>query len=168
MTETKRILAAITAIYPTFTRDRDAAVLAQVWQQVFAATPYLLVNQALTAFIATDTRGFPPTPGALNAYIMKTEQLKGPTENDAWARVYKAISRGLYNSREEFDKLPQDIREIVGSPRMLYEWAQMDSSEVNSVIAAGFKRSWRTRQELKRELMLPSGAISPDLLTLSP
>lgn len=162
MKETRRILAAITAIYPSFIRDRNPDVLSQVWQQVFANTPYPLVNQALNAFIATDVKGFPPTPGALNAFIHKTRQLQGPTEDDAWIKVYKAISRGLYNSREEFDKLPRDIQEIVGSPRMLYEWAQMDSSDVNKVIAACFKRSWRARQEIKQELLLiPDSTTNP-------
>ena len=150
MEETNRILASVTAIYPAFTRDRDAEVLAQVWQQVFFRTPYRLVNQALMAFIAADTKGFPPTPGALNAYIRRTEQLKGPTEDEAWARVYRAISRGIYNSGEEFAKLSPDLQKVVGSPRMLHEWAQMDRSEVNTVIASGFKRSWRTRQELEQ------------------
>lgn len=164
MKETKRILADITAMYPSFIKDRDPRVLSLVWQQVFANTPYPLVNQALYAFFSTDVKGFPPTPGALNAFIRKTQQLNAPSEDEAWIKVYKAISRGLYNSREEFDKLPPDIRKIVGSPRMLYEWAQMDSSEVNGVIAACFKRSWRARQELKQELHLIPESPSDPLL----
>ena len=162
MNETKRILADITAMYPSFIKDRDPAVLSRVWQRLFANTPYVLVNQALYAFLNTDVKGFPPTPGALNDIIRKARQLNGPTEDDAWLKVYKAISRGLYNSREEFDKLPPDIRQIVGSPRMLYEWAQMDRSEVNSVIAACFKRSWRARHELTQEfLLLPEVPAEP-------
>ena len=62
-------------------------------------------------------------------------------------------------SREEYEKLPPDIREIVGSSRMLHEWAQMDSGEVNTIIAAGFKRSWRARQELKQELLPLAGIL---------
>ena len=165
MKETRRILAAIQAIYPSFTKDRDPNVLSQVWQQVFVNTPYPLVNQALNAFIATDVKGFPPTPGALNAFIRKVQQLNGPTEDDAWIKVYKAISRGLYNSQEEFDKLPPDIQRIVGSPRMLYEWAHMDSDDVNKVVAAHFKRSWRARQELKQELLLIPESPTDPLLT---
>ena len=164
MKETKRILADITAMYPSFIKDRDPRVLSLVWQQVFANTPYPLVNQALYAFFSTDVKGFPPTPGALNAFIRKIQQLNAPSEDEAWIKVYKAISRGLYNSREEFDKLPPDIRKIVGSPRMLYEWAQMDSSEVNGVIAACFKRSWRAKLELKQELLLIPESPSDPLL----
>ena len=136
LTETQRILASIQAVYPSFIKDRDIDVLEQVWLQVFADIPYVEVNRALGLFFASDAKGFPPTPGAVNAYIRKTQQLDAPSENQVWSRLLKAVSRGLYNSREEFDKLPPDIRQIVGSPRMLYEWAQMDSSEVNGVIAA--------------------------------
>ena len=149
--ETVRILAAIAIVYPSI-RDRDSELLAQIWHQVFAAVPYAEVNQALGAFFASDTRGFPPTPGAVNAFVRKARQMNEPSENEVWARVIKAASRGTYNSREEFEKLPEDIREIVGSPRMLYEWAQMDPNELNAVIAPGFKRSWRARQDLRREV----------------
>lgn len=165
MNETKRILADITAMYPSFIKDRDPNVLSRVWQHLFSNTPYALVNQALYAFLKTDVKGFPPTPGALNDIIRKARQLSGPTEDDAWLKVYKAISRGLYNSREEFDKLPKDIQSIVGSPRMLYEWAQMDRSEVNGVIAACFKRSWRTRQEHEQDLLLIPESPADPLLT---
>ena len=165
MKETKRILAAITAIYPSFIKDRDPSTLSQVWQQVFANTPYPLVNQALNAFIATDVKGFPPVPGALNEIIRKAQQLNGPTEDDAWFKVYKAISRGLYNSQEEFDKLPKDIQDIVQSPRMLFEWAHMDSDDIIKVVAAQFKRSWRARQEHKQNPLLILETTTDPLLT---
>ena len=143
--ETARILSTVAVVYPSI-RDRDFRLLTQIWQQVFAAVPYEQVNRALGAFLASDTKGFPPTPGALNAYI------RGPTENQAWAMLFRAVSRGLYNSAEEYAKLPEDIREIVGSPQMLYEWSQLSTGEMNTVIAPGFRRSWRARQELKREM----------------
>ena len=92
MKETKRILAAITAIYPSFIKDRDPNTLSQVWQQVFANTPYPLVNQALNAFIATDTKGFPPTPGAVNAYIRKT----GRKSQTKWVLYFRISLPGKY------------------------------------------------------------------------
>ena len=152
MQETSRILAMITAIYPSFQKDRNPKLLAEIWQRVFADTPYAAVEQAVSAFIATDTKGFPPTPGAINAFLIKAIELEEPTENEAWARVLKAISRGIYNSREEFDKLSPELQRIVGSPKMLYEWALLDTNEVHTVIASGFKRSYRARQELRRSL----------------
>ena len=163
--ETGRILSYITAIYPGFLKDRDPKILTEVWQRVFAAVPYTDVERALSAFIATDVKGFPPTPGAVNALLVKSAQLYEPTEDQAWVRLLRAISRGLYNSQEEFDKLPKDIQRIVGSPRMLFEWAHMDSDDVNKVIAAHFKRSWRTRQEQEQNFLLIPEIPSDPLLT---
>ena len=48
---------------------------------------------------------------------------------------------------------------------MLYEWAQLDSGEVNTVIAACFKRSWRARQELQQDFLLIPEAPADLLLT---
>ena len=152
MTETGKILAVISEIYPSFRKDRNIEATAKIWQQVFAQTPYEQVSQALTSYIATDTKGFPPVPGALNERIFQARELNGMNENEAWSLVYKALHRGFYNSREEFDKLPEEIRKIVGHPRQLQEWATLDTHEVSTVIASGFKRSWRARKELERQL----------------
>lgn len=152
MTETGKILAVISEMYPSFRKDRNIQATAKIWQQVFERTPYELVSQALTSYIATDTKGFPPVPGALNERIAQRRELEGMNENEAWSLVYKALCRGIYNSREEFDKLPEEIRRVVGHPRQLHEWAMLDTHEVSTVIASGFKRAWRARKELQRAL----------------
>ena len=150
--ETGRILSCITAVYPAFLKDRDPKLIGEIWQRIFADVPYKQVEQAVTVFIATDVRGFPPTPGAINMWIMKAREAEEMTADEAWERVARAASRGTYNSGEEFEKLPPDIQKIVCSPRQIYEWAQMDCTEFNTVIASSFKRSWRARQEQKREM----------------
>lgn len=152
MTETGKILAVISEIYPSFRKDRNIEATAKIWQQIFAQTPYEQVSQALTSYIATDTKGFPPVPGALNDRIWQMRELNGMNENEAWSLVYKALHRSGYNSREEFDKLPEEIQRIVGHPSQLYEWAMLDTHEVSTVIASGFKRSWRARKEMERQL----------------
>ena len=149
--ETARILASVAVVYPAI-KDRNIRLLTQIWQQVFADVPYERVNRALGAFFASDTKGFPPTPGAVYAFIRKADRDRGPSENEVWAMVIRAASRSGYNSREEFDSLPEDVREVVGSPRMLYEWSQLSPSEMNTVIGPGFRRAWNARQEMKQEL----------------
>ena len=158
MKETQRILAAITAIYPSFTRDRDCAVLARVWQQVFAGVPYPDVSRALAAFIASDTKGFPPTPGALNALIARIAEPEGASADEAWALVVKAASNGIYNCGEEFKKLPPEVQRIVGSAGQLHEWAMMSARDFQAVIGPGFRRSWRAMQEKDMGIYLPAGS----------
>ena len=150
--ETVKILSVITEVYPVFRKDRDISATARVWQRIFEHTPYAAVEQALMAYIATDTKGYPPVPGAINERIMQARELSGLTENDAWILVLRAVSRGIYNSAEEFAKLPEEVQRIVGHPRQLHEWALLDAGEVNTVIASAFRRSWRARKELERNL----------------
>jgi hypothetical protein len=150
--ETCRILSCITAVYPSFLKDRDPKVLEEIWYGIFSRVPYEEVRDAMTAFFASDTKGFPPTPGVINAWIMEARNVHEMTEDEAWRLVARAASRGTYNSLEEFEKLPPEVQQIVCSPRQIYEWANMDCSEFNTVIAASFKRSWRVRQEKKKEL----------------
>ena len=151
-TETGKILASVSEIYPSFRKDRNIEATAKIWQRVFAQTPYELVSRALTLYIAADTKGYPPVPGALNALIGQMQEKDRMNENEAWSLVYKALCRGIYNSEEEFSKLPEDVQKIVGHPRQLHEWAMLDTHEVSTVIAAGFKRSWRAQQELEKSL----------------
>ena len=150
--ETGKILSVISEMYPSFRKDRNIDATARVWQKIFEHTPYAAVEQALMAYIATDTKGFPPVPGAINERIMQARELSGLTENDAWVLVLKAVSRGIYNSGEEFARLPEEVQRIVGHPAQLHEWAMLDAGEVNTVIASAFRRSWRARKELEKSL----------------
>lgn len=151
-TETSRILACITAVYPAFLNGRDPEILQSVWEHAFAGVPYGEVNQALLDFIALDTKGFPPVPGALRQQIIRRRELSGMTEGDAWALVRRAASNSIYSSVEEFRKLPPGIRRIVGDAAQLREWAMQDSRTLETVIAPVFKRAWRERRQLENEL----------------
>ena len=150
--ETGKILSIISEMYPSFRKDRNIDATGAVWQKIFEHTPYAAVERALMAYIATDTKGFPPVPGAINERIRQAGELDGLTENDAWILVLKAASRGIYNSAEEFAKLPEEVQRAVGHPRQLHEWAMLDAGEVNTVIASAFRRSWRARKELEKSL----------------
>lgn len=160
--ETGKILATISEVYPSFRKDRNIQATQDVWLTVFEHTPYRTVERALIAYIAADAKGFPPVPGAINEKIRQMRELSGLSENDAWILVLKAVRRGIYNSAEEFAKLPEEVQRAVGHPSQLHEWAMLDAGEINTVIAASFKRSWRARKELENSLggmpaLLPEG-----------
>ena len=156
--ETSRLMGCISAVYPLVDRDRDPQFLVDIWQRVFADTPAALVEQAFYAFIATDTRGYPPTPGALNAIIHRVEQDEGLNEDTAWAMVVRAASRGIYYSGTEFAKLPPEVQRIVGSPGQLCEWSQMNRHDFYAAVENGFRRSWRARyeHEWEKQYFLPA------------
>lgn len=71
--------------------------------------------------------------------------------------VSKAARNGLYGAREEFEKLPEDVKQAIGTPDQLKAWAQMQADEVESVVASNFRRSFRAVQEREKvEGKLPS------------
>lgn len=146
--ETLKILAVLKGAYPAFYRDmgrKEADGIVALWTEMFAEDPYKLVAAAVKSVIACDEKGFPPHIGAVKARIRQITTLQEMTEGEAWSLVLRAISRGIYNAQEEYDRLPQLIQGIVGSHNQIREWAMMDVDTVQSVVASNFQRSYRAR-----------------------
>lgn len=158
-TDTLKILAVLRGAYPAFYRDmgkREAESVVALWTEMFSDDPYELVAAAIKALIACDEKGFPPHIGAVKARIRQITTPQEITEAEAWGLVIRAVSRGIYNSKEEFEKLPRLIQGVVGSPNQLREWAMMDADTVQSVVASNFQRSYRARAASNRDYaMLP-------------
>lgn len=145
--QTKIILAALKAAYPHAFKDMDKnsllAVLA-LWHRQFADEDARVVTAAVDALIATRTEGYSPTIGEVKTMIRKISAPEKLSEQEAWALVSKAIENGYYGSQQEYDKLPPEVRETVGSPKMLWEWSQLPVDEVQTVVASNFQRSYKT------------------------
>lgn len=152
--QTLTIMAVLKAAYPNFYRGMsrsDAGAVVDLWEAMFADDPVEIVSAAVKALIAADEKGFPPHIGAVKEKIRQLTIPEMDTEAESWAMVSRAVSRSIYNAREEFDKLPELIQRIVGSPNQLREWAMMDSDTVQSVVASNFQRSYRVRMKQKAE-----------------
>jgi hypothetical protein len=143
--ETAKILGLIQAYYPKFIDGRDPEITLEGWQLIFADDSYQVVQCALMAYVSTDTKGFPPMPGALKDLMKPKVSEIG--EFEAWRDVKKALSNSLYGSVEEYEKLSPICKRLVGSPSVLKEWAQMDISELDTVIASNFQRNYRAIQQ---------------------
>ena len=164
--ETLKILAIITAAYPAFQKDRDPQVTAELWNKAFEDESFEAVQAGLIMFINTDTKGFPPTIGMIKERMYSAAGTNELSEVEAWGLVVKACSNSLYNSKEEFAKLPPVIQEVIGSPAVLREWSMCDTDEFQSVIGSNFMRSYRVRAaHFKERAMLPSSiqALLPEL-----
>ncbi len=153
-------MRVLQAAYPQFYSKQDAEAIRdalRLWHDMFAEDSGAEVGAAVKAFIATDTKGFPPSIGQIKARLV---QLKAPNmldEAQAWSIVSKAIQNSAYHAREEFEKLPAVIRAVVRSPSMLKDWALSDGATLQTVIASNFQRAYRTKAaEAKERLALPS------------
>ena len=126
---------------------------------MFAGDDVQIVAAAVKALIASDEKGFPPVIGQVKARIRQITQPQEMTEGEAWALVAKAIRNSAYDSRKEFDALPEQIQRIVGAPSQLRDWGTMDSDTVHSVVASNFQRAYRVKAEQKRNY----AALPPDV-----
>ena len=158
--ETLAIMSVLKAAYPNFYKDMkrsDADGIVNLWAAMFADEPADLVAVAVKGYIATDAKGFPPHIGAIKTAIVKLREPDELTEFEAWGLVERAIRNGIYGAVEEFQKLPEIVQRLVGSPNQLKEWAMMDAEAVSSVIASNFQRSYKVRAKNEREqLALPA------------
>lgn len=144
--ETAQIMDILTVAYPQFYAGRNAPdpqkALA-LWASMFADDDVQAVAAAVKALIAAEPGSFPPTIGAVKVRLRQLTAAPCLTESEAWGLVAKAIRNSAYESREEFDRLPEDVQAVVGSPEQLKAWSQMDSGSVHSVVASNFQRSYK-------------------------
>ena len=150
------LLVVMQAAYPNFykgMKKEQADAVLDLWATMFVDDPFEVVAMAVKAHIANDTKGFPPHIGAIKAAIVKLQQADEMTEMEAWGRIRKAISNGIYGSQKEFDALPPVLQRLVGSANQLKEWAMMDEDVVGSVVASNFQRSYKARAQHERELL---------------
>lgn len=62
----------------------------------------------------------------------------------AWGLVSKALRNGTYGAVEEFNKLPPLVRQAVGMPDNLKNWATSDYQTIETVIQSNFLRTYET------------------------
>ena len=153
--QTMKILSVLKAAYPHAFQNMsksDAEEMLNLWNTMFTNEPYEEVNAAIASLISTRAVGYSPTIGEVKDQIYKLHHRADIDENSAWVLVSKACRNGSYHSREEFEKLPPDVKRVVGSPEQLKAWAAMDADVVESVVASNFKKAFRISIERKQEV----------------
>ena len=160
--ETVKIMAVLQAAYPLYYKDKGKEALkpvVELWHMQFKEYDYVLVAAAVNKWIANDIKGFPPVIGQLHEELRKIMYPENDmTEQEAWSLVAKAARNGISGAREEYNKLPEVVQQVLGGPQAIYDYAVMDVNQFNTVAASNFMRSYRARKESVREtLTLPSG-----------
>lgn len=148
--ETKMIIAVIQVTYPSHYRNikpTQIDTMVNLWYRIFADKRYQVVSNAIDAFISTDTKGFPPMPGNINEMISSVNEMANINdqidENEAWTLVYKAIQNSVYNSGEEFAKLPPLVQQAINNPDNLKNMAMTQNFNMD-VESSNFKRAFNT------------------------
>ena len=147
--ETRKLLMMINAAYPTFKVENPNETV-DVWHWALEEYPAQVIMGALQIYIKTNTTGFAPSVSQLINAMYAPKKANTLSEGEAWALVKRAIQDGGYHAEERFNELPDVVQKAVGSPNMIHQWSQTDTSEVNTVVMSNFQRTYRNVLE-KRE-----------------
>jgi len=158
-TDVNKIMAILEVGYPNWIaklEDEKLKIMLNMWTELFAEDDANLVASAVKAIMITDPSPFPPTIGAIKAKMYELTKPEELTEQEAWNTVYKAICNSGYNAQQEWDNLP-DVIQSLTTPRLLREYSQMSTDEINTVVSSNFMRSYRVRKEhFKQQQLLPN------------
>lgn len=152
--EVQQVLRILRLNYPhsfkDFTKEQSIEYL-NLWAEAFKNDNVNLVVGAVKSIIYSDTREFAPNIGQVKAMMIKLSSEPQMSEYEVWNLIKKAVSNGIYGSAEEFRKLPDGVKRLVGSPEQLRTWAMMDIDELNTVVASNIQRSYRAISKQEQE-----------------
>lgn len=130
--EATKVLRVISIAYPNFRPQYDMEQMKDVvdlWETMFRNVPHELVMLAVRQYI-NGTNEFPPSIGQIKNIISEITGTGFPSTSEAWAMVRKAMSKGIYASQEEFEKLPRVVQEAIGSPEYLQSVSLEDNANM--------------------------------------
>lgn len=149
----KMLKVAYPRFYANMTKDEAENTL-NLWFDMFKDDNPKLVICAVKKLI-TELQ-FPPTIADVKQAMYKlTDDTETPIE--LWNALAKAVRNGLYGYKEEFEKLPDDVKAFVKTPIQLKEMAIMDSDTFHTVTKGQFLKQVEIVQKRKKEdkMMLP-------------
>ena len=149
--EVRKLLMVLDAIFTSF-NVKDPEDMVDAWHFVLQDYPAEEILLAMKTYISTQGSAYAPSVSELIAMTRKPQELTELSEAEAWSKVRKAISRGIYYAEEEFDKLPEEAKRVVVRPDQLSEWARMTSDEVNTVVRSNFRRSYEVMNKRAAEI----------------
>lgn len=163
--ETAQVMDRLEVAYPRYyagidQKRRENALI--MWASAFSQDDVRLVVAAVQSFIETDEKGFPPVPGQIKAKLRLITSHDELSAEDAWNAIRKALWNSLYGAQEQFDKLPEPVRKVVGDAEQLKKWAEMDSETVHSVVSSNFLKAYRAETARQKEY----AALPPDVQKL--
>ena len=155
--ETVNIIRVMVDSYPNY-KPNNLSETVDVWHMMLSDYDYNLVSVALKSYILSDISGFAPAIGQIVAKMHAITHPQELNEMEAWSLVSKAIRNSIYNSADEYAKLPQIVQKAVGLPSQLMQWA-IDDSYNESVVSSNFMRCYRIELAREKEMsMLPEDA----------
>lgn len=149
--EIKTLMKYFQTVYPGFYQGSNQTQVVDVWFDALGEYDTKIVQLAAKNYVKTNE--FAPTIAGVMKQIRQIS--KTETETDLWALIQKAASNGIYNSAEEFEKLPPECQSFVGSADALKELSQIDMATMETVVKGQFLKrveSIQSHQEVQKGL----------------
>jgi hypothetical protein len=143
--ETTQVLTMIEIGFVNFYKSLEptkAKATVSLWAEMFADVPYILVSTAVKIYINTDKTGYPPTVGKINDIIHNLLNGGEVTAQEGIQPIIKAVKNSAYHAPEEFEKLPPNLKKLVGSAEQLRTWASVGEAEFNTVVVSHLIRAY--------------------------
>lgn len=126
----------------------------ELWYDMLKDLDYKSAYFGLKKYVSLNK--FPPAISDIRECAASISEPEELNEMEAWALVREAISNSIYNSIEEFAKLPPLVQKAVGLPGQLRIWA-LDEDYSESVTSSNFIKTYRivlARQEEDKKIPL--------------
>lgn len=149
--DVKKMIVYLQTAFPLFGEGQNSSALVEVWYDAFKDEDVKIVQIAAKNYVKTNE--FAPTIAGIMKQIRQIS--KTETETDLWALIQKAASNGIYNSVEEFEKLPPECQSFIGSADALKELSQIDMATMETVVKGQFLKrveSIQSHQEVQKGL----------------
>lgn len=112
--ECLQLLGMMRSLFPNEKQmtDEDIKVKAMFWANIMKDISYQEAIEGLNHYVSTSTTGFAPQPAHILNYARQKNRL---TDAEIERYLLDALSNSTYNSEIEFDKLPEDLKKIIGN-----------------------------------------------------
>lgn len=159
--ETRSVLTILKTTYPNFYKDmstNDMKGMLEIWCELFQDDDVELVKIALKQLILTSK--FPPAISELKETMYSLMNTNKMNVLEAWNIVKKNCVRNPADSKERFEKLPNEIKSAIRNPQTLQEWADVRVDEMETHIYPRFRDMYNQAvHELKIGTISPTSQI---------
>ena len=151
------VLGIMKTAYPNFYKEMTKEEMyntIDLWYEMLKDFNSKLI--VLTVKHLISTFKYPPTIADIKSKAYELTN-KEETPSELWEKLAKAVRNGLYGYKEEFEKLPDEVKDFVKNPYQLKEMAMLDTDVFHTVTKGQFLKQVEILQKRKKEekMMLP-------------
>ena len=153
--ETKVLLLRMMSLYPNY-KPADLGMAIDSWHKILCQKDAQVIDDALTVYTSTDTSGFAPSVGQLNALIAEAS-ISGIQEGEIRNILVRASRNANYGAQEEFDRMPEELQKAVGSASVVRSWGMKEPSDLDYEFSRIIKTYQQGIDEKRRNFSVPVG-----------